>query len=171
MINLIKKFVLIVFTVIISTGSVFAASWKSFPLNVYIAPHPDYTYAKNAFTSWERWTGKSLFRFINDAGSANITVGFEENLNIENAIGLTHRRVMHSTGEMLHADITIRLKSIRTAKRHNGRQTFLITAHEVGHALGLEHSNDPMDLMYPNYRDITTLSRNDKNAFKALYGD
>lgn len=164
-----KKFILLILTLLIFSNITYADNWKKFPLNVYITPHPDYMYAKNAFSSWERWTGRKLFN-ITDSTSADIKVIFEHNINYENAIGLTSRRTNSSTGEILHADITIRMKTIDNAKRHNGRQTYMITAHEIGHALGLEHSGSPMDLMYPNYRDITTVSKNDLNAFYALYG-
>ncbi len=166
-----KKFIILLLSLLICTNIAYADSWKKLPLTVYIAPHPDYMYAKNAFSSWERWTGKNLFNITeSNKTPADINVVFEQNINYENAIGLTSRKTNPSNGEILHADITIRLKTIDNTKRHNARQTYMITAHEIGHALGLEHSGNAMDLMYPSYREITTISKNDLNAFYALYG-
>uniref|UniRef100_A0A670Y4A9 Matrix metallopeptidase 27 n=1 Tax=Pseudonaja textilis TaxID=8673 RepID=A0A670Y4A9_PSETE len=51
---------------------------------------------------------------------------------------------------------------------------FLVAAHEIGHVLGLAHSNDPRALMFPNYKPIdpddSPLSEDDINAIQAIYG-
>jgi tetratricopeptide (TPR) repeat protein len=47
-----------------------------------------------------------------------------------------------------------------------------ITLHEVGHALGINHSNNPRDIMFPFARHpfAALLTERDKNTLKALYG-
>lgn len=45
----------------------------------------------------------------------------------------------------------------------------LVAAHEMGHALGLPHSDEPRDVMYPT-NTATTLSARDYRTIEVLYG-
>ncbi|KAE8627631.1 hypothetical protein XENTR_v10007075 [Xenopus tropicalis] len=55
-----------------------------------------------------------------------------------------------------------------------GTNLFLVAAHELGHSLGLDHSNDPNALMYPTYHYINPntfqLPQDDINGIHSLYG-
>ena len=54
---------------------------------------------------------------------------------------------------------------------HVGANTdlFSVALHELGHALGLGHSDNPNDVMYPYYRVVSTLADGDKTAILTLY--
>jgi hypothetical protein len=54
---------------------------------------------------------------------------------------------------------------------HVGTQVdvFSVALHELGHALGLGHSDNPNDVMYPYLKLVSTLADGDKTAILSMY--
>jgi hypothetical protein len=50
-----------------------------------------------------------------------------------------------------------------------GTDVFSVALHELGHSLGLGHSDDPSDVMYPYYKLVSTLNTGDIAAVQSLY--
>ncbi|EFO27186.2 hypothetical protein LOAG_01292 [Loa loa] len=57
---------------------------------------------------------------------------------------------------------------------HNGLDLRYVALHEIGHALGLRHSNDPKAIMHPYYSDQLKkgfeLGEDDILGIRKLYG-
>ncbi|POI25069.1 hypothetical protein CIB84_011181 [Bambusicola thoracicus] len=76
-------------------------------------------------------------------------------------------------GEGLGGDVHLDEEETWT-KDGRGYNLFIVAAHELGHSLGLSHSNDPGALMYPNYAYTDPkeflLPQDDIDGIQAIYG-
>ncbi len=172
-----KKLLVFLFVMLTFTGAAFAwktPRWGYFPLNVYIEDHPKKAIVEKALNTWQTKSGEVVTFKLKDAKlSSSLHVKFSDaNPKIQkkdfaHAVGLA--TTQSPLGFYSKADLTIFLKSPIDGRMLNDAELYEISLHEVGHALGLGHSDNPADIMYPTTHGQTFLSENDLNNLKKIY--
>jgi predicted Zn-dependent protease len=149
--------------------------WDHSPITVYIdnSNVPEhysptyYTQIEKAMEYWENGGNGNLkftpvFKLVNST-DADITIKWVENLeSVEGApsgvAGYASPRV--SNGRYVRVDIVLETGNFQgRVWRQYGDATMLsIAKHEFGHALGLGHSSNRQDIMYPEYEQTDDIN-------------
>lgn len=158
-----------------------------FPLKVYAAPVDDsYHFARSTMGMSEQTPAEVLNEALQAwASASNQKVSFvptqrPEDANIEvtftnNPNGLEPGRagVTHWESNQEHQKVRVVILIVdgATGKPVAPEMLMNTTLHELGHALGLEHSSLPDDIMYPQLHGTmqVTLSDNDAKRVTRLY--
>ncbi len=120
---------------------------------------------QGAVTRWESaHTGLRLVR-VDDSTVADITVRWVERFDFDR-VGQTDL-AWDQRGRVRHAAISLALRT-NVGVELNDNALVAVATHEFGHALGLPHSSDPNDVMFPATRS-ETLSDRDRRSAELLY--
>jgi tetratricopeptide (TPR) repeat protein len=159
---------------------------RSTPLRVYIQEdsnlqgyHSEFAQiVKQSFDDWASGTnGKVSFAFTNDPSEAQIKCSWTDNqaeLGDTKELGLT--LLTFSNGVIETANI--KLFTLKGFCRDEAVELFpqakCVALHEIGHALGLQHSNESFDTMFPLAPPKGLefpLTKRDLNTVTALYNE
>jgi len=152
---------------------------SEFPLKVYVRESSSRyfkssykEYVSYAFNVWEKADNRIEYTFTNNSRNADIEIIFVENLGKkyeENYLGLTEYDT-NKKHEIEHSKIQISLLKFGSETISAGEIKATII-HELGHAVGLGHSDNKTDIMYPYISPdhspkmtYDELSRGDKEA-------
>ena len=143
------------------------------PIRVYL-PEPalsGYTVAmgqavENAFARWERVGGIPVsFAVVRDSASVDVQVRWVDAFAFERA-GQADI-VWDRQGWVVRATLTL---ATHTFRGHplSADAVQTVALHEIGHLLGLGHSDDPRDVMYPS-TEVHDLTLRDRQTAQLLY--
>jgi predicted Zn-dependent protease len=132
-------------------------NYGDYPLKVYVKKSSSRnfkdkytTYIDYAFKIWSFADERIKFVYSKSASDADIIFKFEDNLMEkydENYLGLTDYE-LEKNNRIIRSFIEISLLKFDDRKISDGEIKSTII-HELGHALGLGHSTNHVDLMYP----------------------
>jgi len=150
--------------------------WRAFQgVMVVHVPLPDlpdraqaYALRSAATAGIRLWNGQPFPILVDERGTRQAQVEVHWVPSLEGTqIGLA-KTVWSPAGGLSVRSLELVTRSPLDGGPLDPRNVRLTAAHEMGHALGLPHSNDPRDLMYPA-NTATSLTAGDYRALEALY--
>ena len=116
---------------------------------------------------------KFVFKYENTPANAQLKVVFVEKIpetfHMDSAVGLT--RFTYTKGDNQFRNAEIIIADYSQYGKLTDDEVFTSMLHELGHAIGLGHSNNPKSIMYPTTQHVKTMeiSKEDLNLLAQKY--
>ena len=168
-------------TLIIACLCAFASNvprWQNMPVKVYIPSGNKYSeLMTKAFNEWQTVSGGIVkFKYVDKQENSDIYVKFTGNLGMQrdgtHALGLTHYHTRNGYFTQNYIEIdTTKYFGDKSNKRGESIRIYQVMLHEIGHAVGLPHSDDINSLMYYMYdkKEHQTITDSDLKELKKKY--
>ena len=121
--------------------------------------------ARDAFRIWQEVAPGFSFVELPDTAGADITVRWVDRFEYDR-VGQTDL-AWDQYGRVRHAFITLAIRTSTGILLPDGALEG-VAVHEVGHAVGLPHSADSLDIMFPSTH-VRALSNRDRRTVQLLY--
>ncbi|HET9294176.1 MAG TPA: matrixin family metalloprotease [Gemmatimonadales bacterium] len=144
---------------------------QAFRVAIIEGGSPDYDprmadFVREAINRWESAGLGYWYSWTADTSDADITFGWRKTFGLRNQAGQTDLS-WDKAGNVLHASVVL---ATRNGEDSLFTDEALLDAaiHEVGHAMGMPHSADSADVMFPTTR-TGTLTERDLATARLLY--
>ena len=145
---------------------------QAFRVAIIEGGSPDYDprmadFVREAVNRWESAGLGYWYSWTSDSTEADITFGWRRTFGLRNQAGQTDLS-WDRAGNVLHASVVL---ATRSGEDSLFTDEALLDAaiHEVGHAMGMPHSTDSADVMFPTTR-TGVLTERDLATARLLYG-